>query len=81
MALSFPGLDRGSCRHPQVRLNRAVLEPQALIFFDRQGPDAAYGIYAAYADAASKAYENRVKAPAYGLVVRADSVSVILSLC
>ncbi|QRV90957.1 lipid droplet-associated perilipin protein [Ceratobasidium sp. AG-Ba] len=39
----------------------------------KQGPDAAYGIYAAYADAASKAYESRVKAPAYGLVVRADS--------
>ncbi|KAG8704693.1 hypothetical protein FRC08_002082, partial [Ceratobasidium sp. 394] len=39
----------------------------------KQGPDAAYGIYAAYANAATKAYENKVKAPAYGLVVRADS--------
>ncbi|KAG9104153.1 hypothetical protein FRC06_005045 [Ceratobasidium sp. 370] len=39
----------------------------------KQGPDAAYGIYAAYANAASKAYEDKVKAPAYGLVVRADS--------
>ncbi|KAG9128227.1 hypothetical protein FRC07_002516 [Ceratobasidium sp. 392] len=39
----------------------------------KQGPDVAYGIYAAYANAASKAYENKVKAPAYGLVVRADS--------
>ncbi|KAG8705166.1 hypothetical protein FRC09_003121 [Ceratobasidium sp. 395] len=39
----------------------------------KQGPDVAYGVYAAYANAASKAYENRVKAPAYGLAVRADS--------
>ncbi|KAJ1311595.1 hypothetical protein OPQ81_010073 [Rhizoctonia solani] len=39
----------------------------------RQGPDAAYGLAAAYANAASKAYEDRVKMPAYGLVSKVDS--------
>ncbi|KAF8604985.1 hypothetical protein BDV93DRAFT_470800 [Ceratobasidium sp. AG-I] len=39
----------------------------------KQGPDVAYGLAAAYADAANKVYESKVKAPAYGLVVRADS--------
>ncbi|KAB5594294.1 hypothetical protein CTheo_2224 [Ceratobasidium theobromae] len=35
----------------------------------KQGPDAAYGIATAYANAASKAYEDRVKTPAYELTL------------
>ncbi|CAE6520554.1 unnamed protein product [Rhizoctonia solani] len=39
----------------------------------RQGPDAAYGLAATYANAATKAYEDRVKTPAYVLVSKVDS--------
>jgi hypothetical protein len=46
-----------------------------LITRQRQGPDAAYGLAASYANAATKAYEDRVKTPAYVLVSKLDSVS------
>ncbi|CAE6429713.1 unnamed protein product [Rhizoctonia solani] len=39
----------------------------------RQGPDAACGLAASYANAATKAYEDRVKTPAYVLVSKVDS--------
>ncbi|KDN50335.1 hypothetical protein RSAG8_01671, partial [Rhizoctonia solani AG-8 WAC10335] len=39
----------------------------------RQGPDFAYGLAAAYANAATKTYEDRVKTPAYVLVSKVDS--------
>ncbi|KEP54913.1 TRAPP domain protein [Rhizoctonia solani 123E] len=39
----------------------------------RQGPDTAYGLAATYASAATKAYEDRVKTPAYVLVSKVDS--------
>ncbi|CAE6422251.1 unnamed protein product [Rhizoctonia solani] len=39
----------------------------------RQGPDIAYGLATAYANAATKAYEDRVKTPAFVLVSKVDS--------
>ncbi|CAE6518207.1 unnamed protein product [Rhizoctonia solani] len=39
----------------------------------RQGPDTAYGLATAYANVATKAYEDRVKTPAYVLVSKVDS--------